>query len=125
MSLKLVFLSEDYSKHFEILNNDKVIGNVSIREIDNNSVCIESIDFLIEYRKKGFGANLILDLLSRYEYIIGCANPLSIGFWKKVGAEFEYPVSEDIIDELMDIGEYPPFKIKLNHYVKSLYLAYI
>lgn len=113
MSLELIFVSEDYSKHFKIINNNKAIGNVSIREIDDNSVCIESINFFLEYRKKGFGTNLILDLSSRYKYIIGCANPLSIGFWKKVGANFEYPVSEDMIDRLMDIGEYPSVKIKV------------
>lgn len=112
LKMKLSFISEDYSKHFKIISNNEIIGNISIREIDDNAVCIESINFFLEYRRKMFGTNLILDLLSRYEYIIGCANPLSIVFWKKVGAEFEYPVSEEMIDRLMDTGEYPSFKIK-------------
>lgn len=113
MSLRLTFVSEDYNKHFKVLNNDVVIGNISIREVENNIVCVESLSFYLEHRNKGFGRKIILYLLSKYDCVFGCANPLSIGFWKKIGAEFEYFVSEDMINMLMDIGEYPPFKIKI------------
>lgn len=110
MLIEFIFESECYSKHFKILCNNEEVGKISIRE--DVMVCIESIFLYDNFQKKGIGRAIVEKLLEKYPSIHGCSSPLAIDFWKKVGAEFEYPVSEDMIDELLDIGEYPPFIIQ-------------
>lgn len=107
MLIEFIFEKECYSKHFNILCDKKEVGKISIREED--IVCIESIFIYDEFQHKGIGRAVVSKLLENYSSIHGCSSPLAIGFWKKVGAEFEYPVEDEIIYELLDMGEFPPF----------------
>lgn len=110
MLIEFIFNKESYTKDFFILCNEKVVGKLSIRE--DVIVCIESIFIHDNFQRKGIGKAVVEKLLKQYPSIHGCSSPLAIGFWQKVGAEFEYPVSEDMVDELFDMGEYPPFIIQ-------------
>lgn len=110
MLIEFMFERECYSKHFIILCDKKEVGKISIR--DDDIVCIESIFIYDNFQRKGIGRAVVEKLLEKYSSIHGCSSPLAIGFWKKVGAEFEYPVLDEIIYELFDMGEYPPFIIQ-------------
>ncbi|MGU8989340.1 GNAT family N-acetyltransferase [Clostridium perfringens] len=110
MKIKFVFVDKGYNKHFDIVLNNKIVGWVLFREV-KHSIFIESINLYFEHRGKGIGTVVVKQLLSKYKLICGCSSPLSVGFWKKVGAEFEYDITKEMIDYLMDIGEYPPFSI--------------
>ena len=110
MKVNLIQTSEDYNKHFNIIVDNTIIGYISFRE-NKNSINIESINININHRRKGIGSILIKQLLKEYKTIHGFSSPLSIGFWKNVGAEFEYDITDEMVNDLMDMGEYPPFII--------------
>lgn len=112
MLVELVFKEEGYNKHYDIISDKEVAGSILFRE-SANCISIESISLDLEYQRKGIGKTLISELLKKYSAIYGCSSPCAIGFWKKLGAEFEYDVNEDMVYELLDMGEYPPFCISL------------
>lgn len=115
MDIKLLLDNENYNKESKIIANGEFVGRVAYRA-DNESLIIDSIYIHQMYREKGIGKAIINKLLSGYKFIYGCSSPLAIGFWIKLGAKFEYDVSEDMIPRLLDIGEYPPFKIESKLY---------
>lgn len=110
MEINLVLTAEDYNKHFDIIVENQKIGRILFRE-GQSWINIESINIDTDYQKKGIGKTLIKELLLKYGAIYGCSSPLAIGFWEKLGAKFEYKVTERMVYHLLDIGEYPPFEI--------------
>lgn len=112
MAIDLKLKGESYAKQYDILDNNINVGYISLRENDDTSVSVESIFIHINYQKQGIGRKVINKLKENYSFIYGASSPMAIDFWKKVGAEFEYPIINEMIYTLLNMGEYPPFMIK-------------
>jgi len=58
---KMSKMKEDYDIIFLALENNKVIGEITLssEDYDKNDICIDSVTVLPEYRKKGVGSELI------------------------------------------------------------------
>lgn len=110
MDIKFNFINEAYSKEYDIIYNNLTVGKLFLFG-SGNVVNIESIHINKFYQRKGIGREVINKLKEEYSIIAGCSSPFAINFWLKVGAEFEYEVNEDMIYELVNMGEYPPFSI--------------
>lgn len=110
MNVELVFRRELYNKEYDIIFNGNTVGRILFREY-KKSINIESISIDTQYQRRGTGSKTIRQLLKSYSTICGCSSPMAIDFWKKLGAEFEYEITESMVYKLLDMGEYPPFMI--------------
>lgn len=66
--------------------------NFSYEEHQYNSIYIEYIDILTEYRRKGIASkviNFLSDEGNNYIYGNSLPNDISVSFWKSLGADFE------------------------------------
>ena len=110
MDLRLELEKSGCFNTYSILLKEKSIGQISLTEY-RDSIHIDSILIEQNYRKNGFGRQVVKHLKSKHKVITGESSPFAINFWKKVGAKFHYEVNDEMIDFLMDIGEYPGFII--------------
>lgn len=91
--------------------NGKEVGVIEL-ETKGSQVVVESLMIDFHLTRQGIGTAVVALLKERYTQISGCSSPLALNFWKKVGAEFEYEVNDEMVEYLLDIDEYPPFRIK-------------
>jgi len=110
MDLRLELKPNGCFHTYSIYQYEQLVGRFSLTEYSDR-VHIESFLIFSNYRKKGLGKRCIQYLKSKYPVITGESSPFAINFWRKVGAEFDYEVNDEMIDYLMDIGEYPGFMI--------------
>lgn len=110
MDLRLELKKSGCFNTYSILLKEKIIGQICLTE-HRDSVHIDSILIEQNYRKNGFGSQIVKYLKNQYSVIRGESSPFAINFWRKMGAEFDYEVHDDMLDYLMDIGEYPGFTI--------------
>lgn len=111
MAIEFCIINKGYNHNYSIKHCNKDIGRISLREY-RDIVYIESIFIYQSEQKKGYGKKAIDKLKLQYSYIYGCSSPLSIGFWLKMGAIFDYNVDKNTINKLMNMGEFPAFFIK-------------
>ena len=97
----------------QILLNNLLVGTIDLNVYTADIVVVESFQLCHAYKRQGIGTAVINLLKREYTTITGCSSPLAVEFWKKVGAEFEYPVEAEHIEGLLEMGEYPPFIIKI------------
>lgn len=110
MDIKLNFIKEVYSKEYDILCNNVIVGKIFLIE-NGHSINIESIHINRLNQRKGIGRSVINKLKEEHSVISGCSSPFAIDFWLKMGAIFVYEVNNDMIHELLNMGEYPSFSI--------------
>ena len=112
MAIDLKLIGESYAKLYDILENNIKVGYILLKENNNKSITIESLSVDIKHQRKGIGREVVNKLKEKHSFIHGASSPMAINFWKKVDAEFEYYVNDDMVYQLLNIGEYPPFIIK-------------
>lgn len=64
----------------------------------------------IKHRRKGIGRKVIEYLKNEYKVIHGTSVTSSIGFWSKMGAEFEYEIKEEMITYSWSTDEFLSFR---------------
>ena len=110
MGLRLELKTSGCFHTYSIYHQEQLVGELSLTEY-SDSVHIDTFLIFSNYRRHGFGRQVINYLKKKYHVIKGESSPFAIKFWEKVGAEFDYEVNDEMIDYLMDIGEYPGFII--------------
>lgn len=96
---------------YAILVQELKIGYVTYTD-DRHYRHIEALYLEPDYRKKGVGKQVVNELRNQTMILTGDANPLSIPFWKSMGATFEVEGIENHMDYCMDQGVFPPFFIQ-------------
>lgn len=100
------------TEYKDFLINDIIVGQINF-EISNNEITINSIIIDIKHRRKGIGRKVIEYLKNKYKAIHGTSVTSSIGFWSKMGAEFEYEIKEEMITYSWSTDEFLSFSIYL------------
>jgi GNAT superfamily N-acetyltransferase len=106
--IKLLPIKDDCEKVY-IFINDINIGKLNYY-VTNDIIMINYITVYEEYRKFGFGRDIVNYLINsnKGKIIHGDALPEAIEFWKKMGAEFSDPFPSKIKPEVL----LTPFIIK-------------
>lgn len=75
---------------FYISNNNVVVGMIDYY-IDDDEIFIDYLKIYDEFQRSGYGRKAIMYLLEKHpdKYIRGKSLRDSVGFWYKLGAEFD------------------------------------
>ena len=94
----------------DLAPNRYICEKVNLNIINKVGV-VKEID--IKHRRKGIGRKVIEYLKNEYKVIHGTSVTSSIGFWSKMGAEFEYEIKEEMITYSWSTDEFLSFSIYL------------
>lgn len=97
---------------YMIYEDNTLVGCIEYRMISDSRCHIDYIHTLKAYRGRGYGKSVINSLLDEGYYITGDSLVDSIGFWLKVGAEFEECIDDANIDIYIETNSCIPFIIE-------------
>lgn len=105
--IRFIPIKDDIEKVY-IIMNDIIIGKLNYY-VTKDIIKINYILIFNEYRKCGFGKDVVRYLMKTYpgRVIHGDALPEAIRFWKKMGVEFYDPFPSKIKPEVL----LTPFKL--------------
>lgn len=97
---------------YMIYEDNTLVGCIEYRMVSDSHCHIDYIHTLKAYRGRGYGKSVINSLLDEGYYITGDSVIDSIGFWLKVGAEFEECVDDANIAMYTETNSCIPFIIE-------------
>lgn len=99
--IKLIPIKDDCEKVY-IVMNDIIIGKLN-HYITQDIIKINYLLIYEEYRRFGFGKDVIFYLRNKYKnrIIVGDALPEAICFWKSLGAEFNEPFPSKLRNNIL------------------------
>lgn len=107
------YIQEDEAIHhrFELVKNDKIVCDVSMRRLYNDMVFIETIETKEEFRGKGFAKILLHHAMNKFGKCVFTAEALdeSIFFWNSI-KNCKFSNSEEPYHELLIYINYSGIK---------------
>lgn len=105
--LETINKNVDYEKYYLVYNNDKVIGITGLYCKENiyetNSIWLGWFGVLPEYRRRGYGKNILLDTINM---AINLSNKYPIKYFRLYTSERDDAIALPLYDKIMDIKEY-------------------